>query len=192
MNRLRIIAPLALVTLLAGCMPPLELRSHTYDRDRVPDRLLVVQTMMYTVREPKVSNGFKTEIARLLDACGVPTAFSVNNETPGKSLFAGDTVAPYADVETDKINELKPNFVLSVRELTTTTQGTITIVDMEAVLTDRVRKKPVWRANGFIRKTPLLNRVTLEDFARALVDKMRTDNILRTCPASLDSSPKKG
>lgn len=191
MSRRRIIALLPVVALLAGCHPPLELKSHTYDRERVLDRLLVVQTTLFSVPQPKVKNGFKTEFAQLLDTCGVPTAFSVNNEAPGKSLFADDTVASYADVETEKISQLQPTFVLRLKELRANSRGGTTITDLEAVLTDTVRKKDIWRASGFIRKTPMFNQITMEDFARGLVEKMRQDAVLRSCPANMNTKPAK-
>lgn len=172
-----------LTGLLPACAPQLQVRSHAYDLSRVPDRMLVVQRTGYSVPKPKESNEFKSEFSALLAVCGIPSAFAVNADMPGQSIFA-EKVNPNADVETDKINDLKPTFVFTLKELTATTQGTVTTIDLEAIITDTARNKQIWRANGFVRRTPLLNRVTFKDLAQGFVDKMRADGILRSCPAA--------
>lgn len=187
---LRLLLLLAVVGLLSACARPMEVKSHASDRTSTPDKLLVVQKTFYAVPKPKESNPFKAEFSRLMGMCGVPTAFSVNAEERRKSLFAEEKPLPGGDVDTDKIAELNPGFTMLVRETERTTQGTVTTVDITATVTDLARKKEIWRGSGYIRKTPLLNQVTLEDLARGFAESMRKDGLLPSCPAQFSPSPK--
>lgn len=174
---------LATTLVLGGCAEQSKVNSRAYGEGAKPQRLLVVQSTFRSTPKPKESNPFKTEFSSLMAACGIETAFAVNNDSASKSLFDAGTVSPTADVESDKIQALKPDYAFTLQERTYATSGIqIREVTFDAVLTQLNPRKEVWRSDVYLKMT-LVNGQTMADLARLVVTRMRQDGVLASCPS---------
>lgn len=172
---------LAMVAAVGACAEQSRINSRAYPVATKPQRVLVVQSTFYTVPKPKESNPFKDEFSRLTAACGIETAFAVNNDSAGKSLFAAGTVSPTADVESEKIEHLKPDYAFTLQERTYGSSGIkIREVTFDAVLTQLDPRKEAWRSDVYIKMT-LVNGQTMADVAKLIVARLRQDGVLTSC-----------
>lgn len=181
-RRVGALLALAVAVVLGGCAEQSKVNSRAYVAGAKPQRLLVVQSTFHTVPKPKESNPFKTEFSSLMAACGIETVFAVNNDSAGKSVFDAGTVSPVADVESDKIQALKPDYAFTLQERTYATSGLqVREVTFDAVLSQLNPRKEVWHGDVYLKMT-LVNGQTMADLARLVVARMRQDGVLASCP----------
>lgn len=163
------------------------IESRAFDVTHAPKRIMVIQKTPNLVEDAKNDNPFKSEFSRMLDLCGVKTAFSVNDFSAAANMFIDSKPSELADVDSDKIAALKPDSIFEIREVSSryNSYSMVRTYNLEAELRTP-DKTMLWRSVSSTTVRGLVEISSFDELAHDLVIKMKKDQILTTCPQDLE------
>lgn len=167
---------LSLSSCVVGPGPGLELRPSTayVAPGTGPQTVLVVLAVTGGFRDAEARASFKTLLAARLASCGVTAAFMTPSRATSQ-IFAKDVLDDGREP-----SALGHDHVLLVREASYQVTGGLTTSYLDAMLKRVGDGKEVWRVAATVRRTMIMTG-GMNEFADALVDRMNSDRILKSC-----------